>query len=122
MHLLGQPNTFLAEGGGPDGARGARGGLGGLARALRPIEGAVVLWRAFIYGGDTANAHEEKAKQEYDTIHPLDGLFEDNVIVQIKHTVRARPGRLSALAFISVFLCKYVLYGVFVWARRALNS
>ena len=36
--------------------------------------------------------------------------------------VRARPGRLSALAFLSVFLCKSVLYGVFVWARRALNS
>ena len=30
-----------------------------------------------------------------------------------------RPGRLSAL---SVFLCKSVFYGVFVWARRALNS
>jgi hypothetical protein len=29
------------------------------------------------------------------------------------------PGRLSAP---SVFLCKSVLYGVFVWARRALNS
>jgi hypothetical protein len=29
------------------------------------------------------------------------------------------PGRLSALR---VFLCKSVLYGVFVWARRALNS
>jgi hypothetical protein len=29
-----------------------------------------------------------------------------------------RPGRLSAL---SVFLCKSVFYGVFVWARRALN-
>ena len=28
------------------------------------------------------------------------------------------PGRLSA---ISVFLCKSVFYGVFVWARRALN-
>ena len=34
-------------------------------------------------------------------------------------TVRARPGRLSAL---SVFLCKFVLYGVFVWACRVLNS
>ena len=34
------------------------------------------------------------------------------------HTVRARPGRLSA---ISVFLCKSVFYGAFVWARRALN-
>ena len=30
-----------------------------------------------------------------------------------------RPGRLSAL---SVFLGKSVFYGVFVWARRALNS
>jgi hypothetical protein len=34
-------------------------------------------------------------------------------------TVRAVPGRLSAL---SVFLCKSVVYGTFVWARRALNS
>jgi hypothetical protein len=32
-------------------------------------------------------------------------------------TVRAVPGRLSA---ISVFSCKSVLYGAFVWARRAL--
>jgi hypothetical protein len=34
-------------------------------------------------------------------------------------TVRAVPGWLSA---ISVFLCKSVFCGVFVWARRALNS
>ena len=34
-------------------------------------------------------------------------------------TVRAIPGRLSA---ISVFLCKSVFYGAFVWARMALNS
>jgi hypothetical protein len=34
-------------------------------------------------------------------------------------TVRAAPGPLSA---ISVFLCKSVLYGAFVWAHRALNS
>jgi hypothetical protein len=33
-------------------------------------------------------------------------------------TVRARSGRLSGL---SVFLCKSVLYGGFVWAHRALN-
>ena len=33
-------------------------------------------------------------------------------------SVRAAPGRLSALG---VFLCKSVLYGAFVWARRALN-
>ena len=47
----------------------------------------VVMWRAFIYGGDTSNAHEEKAKQEYDTIHPLDGKFDSNVIVQVRHTL-----------------------------------
>jgi alpha-glucuronidase len=57
-----------------------------MARALRPIDDTVVIWRTFIYGGDTTNAHEEKAKQEYDTIHPLDGMFEPNVILQIKHT------------------------------------
>jgi hypothetical protein len=34
-------------------------------------------------------------------------------------TVRAAPGRLSA---ISVFLLKSILYGAFVWARRALNG
>jgi hypothetical protein len=34
-------------------------------------------------------------------------------------TVRAALGRLSAL---SVFLCKSVFYGTFVWARRAINS
>jgi hypothetical protein len=33
-------------------------------------------------------------------------------------SVRAARGRLSALG---VFLCKSVFYGVFVWARRALN-
>jgi alpha-glucuronidase len=57
-----------------------------LARALKPIKDTVVLWRAFIYGGSTKMAHEEKAKQEYDTMHPLDGKFDDNVILQIKHT------------------------------------
>ena len=34
-------------------------------------------------------------------------------------TVRAAHGRLSAL---SIFLCESVLYGAFVWARRALKS
>ena len=57
-----------------------------LARALKPIEGAVAMWRAFIYGGDTSNTHEDKANQEFDIIHPLGGFFDDHVIVQIKHT------------------------------------
>jgi LSD1 subclass zinc finger protein len=38
---------------------------------------------------------------------------------EVVATVRAAQGLLSAL---TVFLCKFVLYGVFVWARRALNS
>jgi len=54
-----------------------------LARALPKGIDALVFWRAFIYGGSTSNANEEKAKQEYDTIHPLDGHFDDNVIVQV---------------------------------------
>jgi hypothetical protein len=37
----------------------------------------------------------------------------------IMETVRAVPGRLSAL---SVFLLKSILYGAFVWAHRALNG
>ena len=32
------------------------------------------------------------------------------------------PGRRGQLSALSVFLCKSVFYGVFVWARRALNS
>jgi hypothetical protein len=40
-------------------------------------------------------------------------------LVDLWPTVRARPGRLSALR---VFHIKSTLYGAFVWARRALNS
>ena len=32
------------------------------------------------------------------------------------------PGRRGRLSALSVFVCKSVFYGVFVWARRALNS
>jgi hypothetical protein len=32
-----------------------------------------------------------------------------------------RPGPVRAFKHLSVFLCKFVFYGVFVWARRALN-
>jgi hypothetical protein len=46
-------------------------------------------------------------------------LAAGTLIVDGAASVRAVPGRLSAL---SVFLCKSVLYGAFVWARRALNS
>ena len=32
------------------------------------------------------------------------------------------PGRRGRLSALCVFLCKSVLYGAFVWARRALNG
>ncbi len=51
-----------------------------LAKALKPFNG-VVMWRAFVYnpqGGD-------RAKQAYDEFMPLDGKFDDNVIIQIKN-------------------------------------
>jgi hypothetical protein len=31
------------------------------------------------------------------------------------------PGRRGRLSALSVFLCKSILYGAFVWARRALK-
>ena len=36
--------------------------------------------------------------------------------------VRYRPGRRGRLSALSVFVCKSVFYGAFVWARRALNG
>jgi hypothetical protein len=50
------------------------------------------------------------------------GVVELNSDQRVGNKVRARPGRLSALAFLSVFRYKSILYGVFVWARRALKS
>lgn len=51
-----------------------------LADALRP-HGGIVMWRAFVYsakGGDRAN-------QAYDEFIGFDGMFKDNVIIQIKN-------------------------------------
>jgi hypothetical protein len=50
---------------------------------------------------------------------PLELVVSQWLLPLFVTTVRARPGRLSALR---VFLCKSVFYGAFVWARRALNS
>ena len=47
-----------------------------LARALNPI-GGVVLWRAFVYGGQIDGQWQERAKQAYITFQPLDGKFDD---------------------------------------------
>ena len=51
-----------------------------LARVLKPY-GGIVMWRAFVYSPDDA----DRAKQAYIEFKPLDGKFDDNVIVQIKN-------------------------------------
>ncbi len=51
-----------------------------LARALKP-HGGIVMWRAFVY----SPADADRAKQAYMEFKPLDGQFDDNVIVQIKN-------------------------------------
>ena len=51
-----------------------------LARAVGPF--ARVLWRAFVYRPDVA---EDRAKQAYTELAPLDGAFESGVILQVKN-------------------------------------
>jgi alpha-glucuronidase len=51
-----------------------------LADALKPHNG-MVMWRAFVYNPDG----EDRAKQAYKEFMPLDGMFRDNVIIQIKN-------------------------------------
>lgn len=51
-----------------------------MARALKP-HGGIVMWRAFVY----SPADADRAKQAYIEFQPLDGQFDDNVIVQIKN-------------------------------------
>lgn len=57
-----------------------------IARALKPHHG-VVFYRAFVYDHhlDWRNPKNDRAKAAYDNFHPLDGQFDDNVIIQIKH-------------------------------------
>ena len=57
-----------------------------LARALKP-HGGVLLYRAFVYNHqlDWKDPKADRARAAYDIFHPLDGKFDDNVIVQIKH-------------------------------------
>lgn len=52
-----------------------------LARALKPYKG-IVMWRAFVYSNEEP---EDRAKQAYNEFMPLDGIFEDNVLVQTKN-------------------------------------
>jgi len=57
-----------------------------IARTLKPHHG-VVFYRAFVYNHhlDWRDPKNDRAKAAYDNFHPLDGKFEDNVIIQIKH-------------------------------------
>ena len=57
-----------------------------LARALAPHHG-VLFYRAFVYNHhlDWRDPKNDRAKAAYDIFHPLDGTFEQNVIIQIKH-------------------------------------
>ena len=57
-----------------------------IARALKP-HGGVVFYRAFVYNHhlDWRDPKADRARAAYDIFHPLDGKFDDNVIVQIKY-------------------------------------
>lgn len=57
-----------------------------LARALKPHDG-IVMYRAFVYDHhlDWTNLKADRARAAYDIFHPLDGKFDDNVVVQIKN-------------------------------------
>jgi alpha-glucuronidase len=52
-----------------------------LAAALKPFKG-IVMWRAFVYDN---NVQVERTKQAFLEFKPLDGKFQDNVMVQVKN-------------------------------------
>ena len=57
-----------------------------LARVLKPHEG-LVFWRCFVYNcqQDWRDRKTDRAKAAYEHFMPLDGEFDENVILQIKH-------------------------------------
>jgi alpha-glucuronidase len=57
-----------------------------IARALKP-HGGIVFYRAFVYNHhlDWRDPKADRAKAAYDNFHPLDGKFDDNVVIQIKN-------------------------------------
>ena len=57
-----------------------------IARALKP-HGGILFYRAFVYDHhlDWRNLKNDRARAAYDIFHPLDGKFDDNVIIQIKN-------------------------------------
>jgi alpha-glucuronidase len=50
------------------------------ARILKPYNG-IVIWRTFVY----EYAPEDRAREAYDIFKPLDEIFEENVILQVKN-------------------------------------
>jgi len=57
-----------------------------LAEALKP-HGGIVIWRCFVYNclQDWRDRKTDRAKAAYDHFMPLDGMYHDNVILQIKN-------------------------------------
>lgn len=57
-----------------------------LATALKPF-GGIVIWRCFVYNcrQDWRDTVTDRANSAYDTYMPLDGKFENNVLLQIKN-------------------------------------
>ena len=57
-----------------------------IAQALKP-HGGILLYRGFVYDHhmDWRNLKNDRARAAYDNFHPLDGKFDDNVILQIKN-------------------------------------
>jgi alpha-glucuronidase len=57
-----------------------------IARALKPHRG-ILMYRAFVYNHhlDWRDPKADRARAAYDYFHPLDGKFEDNVVIQIKY-------------------------------------
>jgi alpha-glucuronidase len=57
-----------------------------VARALKP-HGGVVLYRGFVYNNplDWNNLKADRARAGYDNFRALDGKFEPNVVIQVKH-------------------------------------
>lgn len=75
----GQPGPFAYGRSHADGANM-------LAAALRP-HGGTVLWRAFVYDHrqDWRDRRTDRARAAHDHFAPLDGAFDDGVVLQVKH-------------------------------------
>ncbi len=52
-----------------------------IAAALAP-HGGIVMWRAFVYANDPP---EDRVMQAYSEFQPLDGKFDENVLLQVKN-------------------------------------